>query len=320
MSRLGSCAPTSTASSTLRPAAPNRVRARPAATAPTSRRRAARPAAAAGWPDRRSCRASGRPGLARAKCGPARAAAARQSTPRGGTSPTRGPPGSGLPGRVRGESGERLAQVRMLQTRGELGPSGGAGIVGSLEQLFEVAHHGRTRLLERARVVRLQRGAEQRQLIERRVTSTGLVRRSSVVAAAICTADGHRATSGDPADVVRRRRYRKGSVRIRAASTSVPTGCWCAARAPTRAGQQPRQILPPLARHPGGPLTSASTASDTGRRARARSTSAAGACPIAQRCITASSSCRRGCNRALRRTRNQRFRMMRMISATSRTP
>ena len=58
----------------------------------------ARPAPAAGWPDRRSCRASGWHGRAPASWGLGRGGGARQSTPRGGTSPTRAPPDSGLPG------------------------------------------------------------------------------------------------------------------------------------------------------------------------------------------------------------------------------
>jgi len=56
----------------------------------------------------------------------------------------------------------------MLQARGELDHVGEPGIVGPREQLLQVTHHGGTRLLERTRVVRLHRGAELRQLIERR--------------------------------------------------------------------------------------------------------------------------------------------------------
>ena len=67
-------------------------------------------------------------------------------------------------------------------------------------------------------------------------------------------------------------------------------------------------------------VTSASIATGTGRRASARSTSTEGACPSDHRCINPSSSVRRGWICARRRTRTQRFRMMRMTRATSSAP
>src|SRR6185312_17513467 len=64
---------------------------------------------------------------------------------------------------VRGESGERRAQVRVRQAPGELDYAGQPGIVGPPEQLLQMTHHRGTRLLERARVVRLYRWSEERQ-------------------------------------------------------------------------------------------------------------------------------------------------------------
>ncbi len=156
---------------------------------------------------------------------------------------------------VRAERGERLAQRRLLQPPREFDEARQPGIVQPAEQLLQVPQHGGPRPPEHAGVVGLDRGPQERQLLERRRHEDGapqaLERRGGG------ELDGGMRVAQQPqhpADVVGRRGDRQ---KARALEPLPP-----ARRAivgphdprPPLVLERPRQLLPRPARHPGGPV------------------------------------------------------------------